>query len=487
MGINPIQNVIPTQNTQNFMQDYLQGLKYGQEIQAMQKQDELLKKQELFKQDYATLSQNPSGQGMLNLMVKYPEFAAQLKPVQEAYGTAEKQGELSQLMQLDNALYNNNIDLANSIVNNTIKAFENSGRPTAQLETIKQLIAQNPTQAAGATSQALAMLLGDKYKTYEEGRTTFLQRGSDVKKAEGQATKAVAEGKTAQVEMEVKIATKQSEIDRLRALSEKATSDADKADIEAQIAVATKDMKILEQQNKTETSGKELIIKTTEANYIEPLKKLEITKKQLENQSEELDQKLTKAKTQNEYKELEIKKQELKNKIADYNGKITEQTEKVNTVAATASENYRLLDDLMADGKNLYGNLKGEKGKTIPATGVISSMLPTFSQKTKEIENQIETFKNKATLIFAPQYAPMFKPMSVDEVNIIKNAASELNPSNSIETNMRILEKAQITLKKAYKNVQKSTGFDKETANKYQSPSKGKKGAPESDPLGLFK
>lgn len=486
MGINPIQNVIPTQNTQNFMQDYLQGLKYGQELQAMQKQNELLKKQELFKQDYATLSQNPSGQGMLNLMVKYPEFAAQLKPVQEAFGTAEKQGELSQLMQLDNALYNNNVDLANTIVDNTIKAFENSGRPTAQLQTIKQLIEKDPTQAAGATSQALAMLLGDKYKTYEEGRTIFLQRGSDVKKAEGQATKAVAEGKTAQVDMEVKIATKAAEIERLRALSEKAKSDADKASIEAKIAEATKDLKILEQENKTKTSGQELIIKTTEANYIEPLKKLEVTKKQLENESEKLDQKLTKAKTQNEYQELKNKKQDFENKIADYNVKINEQTEKVGVAASTASENYRLIDDLMAGGKKLYGDLKGEKGKIIPATGVTSNMLPTLTQKTKEIENQINTFKDKATLIFAPQYAPMFKPMSVDEVNIIKNAASELDPSNSIETNMKILEKAHITLKKAYKNVEKSTGFTKEDANKYSPPSKVKTEKPKNDPFKVF-
>lgn len=465
MGINPIQNVIPTQNTQNFMQDYLQGLKYGQELQAMQKQNELLKKQELFKQDYATLSQNPSGQGMLNLMVKYPEFAAQLKPVQEAFGTAEKQGELSQLMQLDNALYNNNVDLANTIVDNTIKAFENSGRPTAQLQTIKQLIEKDPTQAAGATSQALAMLLGDKYKTYEEGRTTFLQRGSDVKKAEGQATKAVAEGKTAQVDMEVKIATKQSEIDRLRALSEKATSDAEKASIEAQIAVATKDMKILKQKYETQIEGEKLTQEKTKTTYLEPELEQKIKNLKLEGdiKAQEVKLKILDVKLAKEENPLKIKK--LKAEI----GKVeNEVNEKVNTKVAELNSGRMTIDNMLNTIDKLTNNPALDK-----ITGPIAQHQPVFTMSNKEADANalLETLRSQA---FLSQVTTMkgMGALSDAEGKKLEAGLANLSRAQSPQQLRATLKEVTSILQKSRKNLELKLGVDGNTGITNKQPNR---------------
>lgn len=465
MGINPIQNVIPTQNTQNFMQDYLQGLKYGQELQAMQKQNELLKKQELFKQDYATLSQNPSGQGMLNLMVKYPEFAAQLKPVQEAYGTAEKRGELTQLMQLDNALYNNNVELANSIVNNTIKAFENSGRPTDQLQTIKQLIEKDPTQAAGATSQALAMLLGDKYKTYEEGRITYLTRGSDVKKAEGLATKAVAEGKTAQVDMEVKIATKQSEIDRLRALSEKATSDAEKASIEAQIAVATKDMKILKQKYETQIEGEKLEQEKTKTTYLEPELEQKIKNLKLEGdvKAQEVKLKILDVKLAKEENPLKIKK--LKAEI----GKVeNEVNEKVNAKVAELNSGRMTIDNMLNTIDKLTNNPALDK-----ITGPIAQHQPVFTMTNKEADANalLETLRSQA---FLSQVATMkgMGALSDAEGKKLEAGLANLSRAQSPQQLRATLKEVTSTLQKSRKNLELKIGVGGDTEITKKQPNR---------------
>jgi hypothetical protein len=184
----PIVNYIP--QAQDYTQDFLAGIKQGQELQAFRKQQELVQKQELFKQDYNVLSQSPSGKGMLDLMIKYPDFATGLKPIQEVYSRAEKEGELSQMMQIDNALRHNNPELAKKLVMQTKTAFENAGKDTKNLDTIIETIDANPDLARGSIGMTLAQLMGDKYETYEKGLTARMTQDANINKAKSEASSA---------------------------------------------------------------------------------------------------------------------------------------------------------------------------------------------------------------------------------------------------------------------------------------------------------
>ena len=299
---------------QNPMQSYLEGLKFGQDIRATQEALALDEKKKLFQADLISLQEKPTGNGMLNLMMKYPDFAKSLEPIQKAYSSAEKQGELSNLMQVDNALANGNVKLALQLANNTKTALTNVGENTAQIDNIIKLVEGNDVAGAqGITGALLASVLGDKYKTYREGQTEQLTQSSKVIEAGGRANEAVAKGKSAITDMEIKISTKQAEIDRLIAMSDKAVSDAEKADIEAQIAVATKDLRIDEQAYKTSSEKSKAGQEEIKLKYLPKEKELEIQKTGYDIKKVIADIDLTKQSTQ--LKALEVKLQKETNPL----------------------------------------------------------------------------------------------------------------------------------------------------------------------------
>lgn len=470
----PAVNYMPQQQP-DFMQSYLEGLKFGQDLQTFKKQQELNLKQEAFNQDYQGLLQNPSGSGMLNLMTKYPEFAKSLQPIQEAYSAQEKQGQLSTMMQISNALENGNPDLAKQLVEGAKTAFKNSGISTQNLDIISQTIDKSPQTALGSINMTLAQLMGaDKYKQFQEAQTTVAERPYKV-------SESASKAKSSQVQMEIDISTKQAKIDELRAKASKATSDAEKAEIEAEIAKLTKELKVDEQKYKTtkvKEEAKQEEIKTT---YLEPKLKQEIEKGNWDIDKIKAEIGLTKASTQLKYleakevKELNpLKKQKLQIEI---NGLKTEINSKTNEKVAGLNTGRETIDNMTNTIDKL---LKSEALDSI--VGPNASYLPVFLMSPKQADANalLETLKSQT---FLSQVSTMkgMGALSDAEGKKLQAGVANLERAQSPEQLRASLKTVRTIMSNARRNLEVKYGVGGDTGITKKIPARPNKDISDKD------
>lgn len=523
-----------TQQIANPMASYLQGLKYGQEVKAVQENQKLLEKQKLFQQDLIQLQQNPTGNGMLNLMMQYPEFAKTLEPIQKVYSSAEKQSELSNFMQVDNALINGNGDLALKVLEKQKQALTNAKEDTTQLDMLTDLINKGDIKGAqGVTGAQLASVLGDKYKSYQEGQTERLMQSSKVKEAEGKAkgeelkNTATATGQkqsalmTGLVDASTALLQNNKDAALNTLMTEKTnavnlgmpTAHYDKAIeqinngdlIGAKRTVDTiglgvygKDWKdvIAGQTNiatqpstvsKAQSEAKEAKVK---ADYAPTLAKLEVELKNLDKQNKVLDAQKTKTQIKSEQVGITVKQQELQTKKLEHVGKMNEIGGKMNENAQIAKVGYDSIDATLDVTKGLKKDLEVEKGKKFPSTGTIMGRLPIVTDVSKKISNDIANAKNGVTLLQAQIHKGELTPMSDTDVAILEKASNNLDEHNSPEENIRQLGIINTLLNNHKKSIKSKTGYDQFQADKYKPyvpKSVTGSGKAKPDPLGLFK
>ena len=528
-------------NAQNPMQSYLEGLKFGQDIRATQEALALDEKKKLFQADLLALQAKPTGNGMLNLMMKYPDFAKSLEPIQKAYSSAEKQGELSQLMQIDNALANGNAQLALDLSNTAKKALTNTGESTEQIDTIIKLITNNDTKGAqGTTSALLASVLGDKYKSYAEAQTINLERPKQAEKLQAEIEKLKAQGKfeeakalgeqlknqgtitgqnqtklapgilqastsIAQNDIESAKRTLDTEMEYAQKMGmptfvyRQALDFLDKGDTKgaknvldtSMLETYGKDWKdIIEGQTKSLTQESTVLEAKSKATTASVEAKYAPIKAQLEVELKNLEKKKIKAQTTEAQVGTAAQQEKIKLTKIEIVGKLNDVGTKLNENAGSAKTSYDTIDRLSVTSKNLNNKFEIEKKKTFPSTGTVMGRFPTISDVSQGIVNDIDNIKSEVALLQAKIHKGELTPMSDTDVSLLANATNSLSERNSPAENQRQLKVINTIIKNYEKNVQKTTGLDKFQADNYKPHIHQKvdlSGKPKSDPLKLFK
>lgn len=131
----------------------LGGIQFGGQLRAQQDArsaaDAAREKAEMYSADLQTYLQNPTARGASEMMAKYPESQKALSASFDIYDKGQKEDIFKAGTKAYNAIRNGRPEIAIGILDDRIKAAENSGQDTADLESLKQSLQQDP-QGAGA-------------------------------------------------------------------------------------------------------------------------------------------------------------------------------------------------------------------------------------------------------------------------------------------------------------------------------------------------
>jgi len=148
----------------SFLSSYQTGLALGQTAEALRQRE----RNEQFKTDFAKILTNPSMQGSMELVAKYPEFADKIQAAKNIYSEEENAREFDFAVKASRALNSGNIDIAKNLTLEQIQALKNAGKPTAELEQIMKGIDTNPRGVAGLIGSIAAASNPTQWKAIVE-------------------------------------------------------------------------------------------------------------------------------------------------------------------------------------------------------------------------------------------------------------------------------------------------------------------------------
>jgi len=188
------------------------------QLQAQQKQ------QAAMQQDLVELSKNPTTQGIVQRMIKYPQLSEQLKRPYDSLNADQQQAHLSEASQLYAAISSGNDDVVSNVLQTRIDAAKNSGdaQRGAASDALLQLYKIDKNAAKTAIGMHLASIVGpDKFSdTY--GKLGSEQRAAEVqpavvKKANAEANSAEVKSKYAESNELVELKKKNWDITKIQA------------------------------------------------------------------------------------------------------------------------------------------------------------------------------------------------------------------------------------------------------------------------------
>lgn len=222
MALQPINYMLPQQD---LMGEVAQGLKLGTAIrdiglqQQAREQAKALETQ--YKIDLENSFKNPTPESFAILTAKYPQQKEAFKQSWEMLDSAQKKQEVQTTGQVYSALMSGNNDMAKNIINDNIKALENSGKDATKLKNISSYIDQDPQGAAGYAGLVLSSVMDNKefISTFkglgEEKRATEMQPEL-TKKAKADAEKAAVAAKFAESEAVIDLQKKGWDIQKIQ-------------------------------------------------------------------------------------------------------------------------------------------------------------------------------------------------------------------------------------------------------------------------------
>lgn len=199
--INPIQST---------MQGFTGGMQLGtamadrERALAQQRKDQLVKQQ--MNEDLFNLSQNPTHEGYVQVMTKYPQLSENLKRAYDTMDVGKQRTTLSLASQTYAALNGGNAEIAKQVLEDGALAYENSGskQDASVLRGYKKMIENNPQAAKTSIGMLLASTNPDKFadifgKLGDETRANELQ---PIAVAQGNANVAKTKADTAKTNAE---------------------------------------------------------------------------------------------------------------------------------------------------------------------------------------------------------------------------------------------------------------------------------------------
>lgn len=213
----PINYAGMIQSQQNPLSGLLQGLQIASAlkgISSQRKEEEYLDKareeatqmKEQFRTEFSNYMQKPSYDGLMALQIKFPEFADRIKPLVANIDKKQLQSDLGATYQALSAIQSGKPELALSVVDNYMKAAENSGIDTSKISQIRTAIETNPEGAATQLEAMAGILDPDMYKKFTESRAKSSEMMREEKLLPSKLLEAEAKAKTAGGEAIIKTA-----------------------------------------------------------------------------------------------------------------------------------------------------------------------------------------------------------------------------------------------------------------------------------------
>ena len=182
----------------------LNALKIKYAVQQNQREqlaaEQAAQQQKLMQADLATLSQNPTAQGITEMMVKYPTLSENFKRTYDVLNTEQKKAKTDQAWQVYAALSAGDTDMATNLMETQAQAEENSGnaREAKTLRDINQLIKTRPEAGLTTVGMFLANAQGaenftDNVAKLQEARQSQELQPGNIKKQTAELEKMASD------------------------------------------------------------------------------------------------------------------------------------------------------------------------------------------------------------------------------------------------------------------------------------------------------
>lgn len=188
-------------------QKFLSGMQIGSGIADIAaKREAAAKAAELQKQyasDLQSTLTNPTAKSFATLTAKYPAQREAFKQSWEMLSKEQQDSDYLTGAQTYNAIASGNVDAAKELVDDRIKAMENSGQDTSNLKAIRTSLEQDPKQVQSSLGLVLSSIDPDRWskmakETRESGLAPAEQRIKNaqaiIEEAKATATGAETKG-----------------------------------------------------------------------------------------------------------------------------------------------------------------------------------------------------------------------------------------------------------------------------------------------------
>jgi hypothetical protein len=171
------------------------GIAAGQKLGAQQAAQD---KAEMYAADLQSYLQNPTARGASAMMAKYPESQKAMSASFETYNKGQKEDIFKAGTQAYSAIQNGKPEVAMSILDERIAAAENSGQDTADLQSLKQSLSQDPQSAGAGLALTMSALNPDAWSKIAGEMRDAAKAPAEQSLAEAKASKAATDAKFAE-------------------------------------------------------------------------------------------------------------------------------------------------------------------------------------------------------------------------------------------------------------------------------------------------
>jgi hypothetical protein len=179
----------------NIAGSLLGGIAAGQQLGAQQAAQN---KAAMYSADLQNYLQNPTASSASAMIAKYPESQKALSASFDIYDKGQKEDIFKSGTQAYSAIQNGRPEIALGILDERIKAAENSGQDTKDLVSLKQSIQQDPRGAGAGLALTMSALNPDGWSKIASEQRSAAKAPAELSLAESKAQKAGVDAKYAE-------------------------------------------------------------------------------------------------------------------------------------------------------------------------------------------------------------------------------------------------------------------------------------------------
>lgn len=180
----------------------LGGIQGAQQLRASQDaiaaREAAQAKQQQYSEDLQKYLSAPSARGASAMMAKYPESQKALAASFDIYNKDQKEEIFKAGTEAYSAIRNGRPDVAESILDQRIKAAENSGQDTKDLESLKQSLRRDPNATGAGLALTMSALNPDAWGKIASERRSEAMAPAELSLAQSKANKAATDARFAE-------------------------------------------------------------------------------------------------------------------------------------------------------------------------------------------------------------------------------------------------------------------------------------------------
>lgn len=376
----------------------LGGIQGAQQLRASQDaiaaREAAQAKQQQYSEDLQNYLSAPSARGASAMIAKYPESQKALAASFDIYNKDQKDEIFKAGTEAYSAIRNGRPDVAASILDQRIKAAENSGQDTKDLESLKQSLQRDPNATGAGLALTMSALNPDGWSKIASEQRSQAMAPAELSLAQSKANKAATDAKFAESAAVQDLAKGGWEIQKL-------ANDINISKLNSQIAAMN-----------AETARQGNAIKSQGNN---------------------------------------IKLQELQLNLQD---KVAKRDKAVQEKAAEVTSARGSIDNFLNTADRV---LQTDPDVISSAAGPVSSKIPTFSADTADFEELLNTLSSQAFMSQIPAMKGL-GALSEKEGDKLQTSLQNLSLRQSPERLMENVKEAQRLILKSRENLTNKYG-----------------------------